>query len=358
MSAVNGTVILAQSDHYQETLLSSAFLSMNLAVRKVKKELPLIHEIKAISAATRGQVLICADLARIAQERMLWPQFAAAVRSIVGDVDFLANQSRLLRTSHTTRAWAMKHGAVDLFGRVSHLRIRSSMRPVLDAVSQIFATEHDPMRIDDYIRGMHGALSDDADEFAVLQSAWRRLEGAGYSPEMIAEEMMESSRVEVRDRRFRLKLYPQCFLGNQAVDWISQHLSLSRAQAEDVGNLLLELGLFYHVAKDQPLKDGEFYYRYAAPDAILGRLDLDLVMAEARELRGFDRQDRRWRGINFPRCFVGSEAVDWLSQFYGIERNEAICLGQVLHDIYHFRHVADEHGFVDQGYFYRMTMDR
>jgi hypothetical protein len=358
MSAINGTVILAQSDHYQETLLSSAFLSMNLAVRKVKKELPLIHEIKAIRAATRGQVLVCGDLARIAQERMLWPQFTAAVRSIVGDVDFLANQSRLLRTSHTARAWAMKHGAVDLFGRVSHLRIRGSMRPVLDAVSQIFSTEHDAVRVDDYVRGMHGALGDDADEYAVLQSAWKRLEGAGQSPEMIAEDMMASSRVEVRDRRFRLKLYLDCFLGNQAVDWISQHLSVSRAQAENVGNLLLKLGHFYHVAKDQPLRDSEFYYRYAAPDGMLGRLDLDLVMAEARELRGFDSQDRRWRGVSFPRCFVGTEAVDWLASFYRIERNEAISLGQLLHDMYHFRHVADEHGFVDQDYFYRMTMDR
>jgi Domain found in Dishevelled, Egl-10, and Pleckstrin (DEP) len=358
MNAVNGTVILAQSDHYQETLLTSAFLSMNLAVRKVKKELPLIHEIKAIRSATRGQVIVCADLARIAQERMLWPQFTAAVRSIVGDVEFVANQSSLLRPSHTARAWAMKHGAVDLFGRVSHLRVGGSMRPVMDVVSQIFRTEHDSARVDDYIRGMHGALNDDADECAVLQNAWKRLEAAGQPPAMIAEEMIDSGRVEVRDRRYRLKLYPNCFLGSEAVDWISRHLSVGRAQAENVGNLLMKLGYFYHVAKDQPLKDGEFYYRYSAPEGALGLLDIDLVMAESRELRGFDSQDRRWRGMSFPRCFVGSEAVDWLSSFYGIERNEAICLGQVLYDLYHFRHVADEHDFVDHDYFYRMTMDR
>ena len=46
--AVQGTVILAQADHYQEMLLSSAILSMNLAVRKVRRDLPLLHEIKAV----------------------------------------------------------------------------------------------------------------------------------------------------------------------------------------------------------------------------------------------------------------------------------------------------------------------
>jgi Domain found in Dishevelled, Egl-10, and Pleckstrin (DEP) len=356
-TTTKGTVILAQAEHYQEMLLSSAILSMNLAVRKVRRDLPLLHEIKAIRDSTRGHVVVFADLARIAQERMLWPQFTAALSEIVGNVGLMANQSNLLNISSTVRAWAMKHGAYDLMGRVSHIRVDSSMRPLLDAMRHFFGIEPDLVRVNEYLTGMHGTLDADADSVAVFQKTWRRLEGAGQSPTLIAEDMKAAASIVSQDRRYRLVVYPNCFLGTEAVDWLADHLSISDTQAEDVGNLLMKMGHFYHVAKDQPFKNEKFFYRFSAPNSLLNNLDLDLIMQESRELRGFDVQDRTWRGMRFVKCFVGAEAAKWMSAFYGLGKEGAIALGQSLHDIYHFRHVVDERDFIDHDFFYRMTMD-
>lgn len=355
--SVKGTVILAQSDHYQEMMLYTANLSMNLAVRKVRRDLPLLHEIKAIKDSTRGRVVVCADLARIAQERMLWPQFVRALKGIVGDVDLIATQSALLHVSSPVRAWAMKHGAYDLIGRVSHLRIESSMRPLLDAMRHFFGIEPTAARVNEYLGGLHGTLDVSVDRAACFQKTWRRLEGTGQSPAAIAEDMRSAAGIVSEDRRYRLTVYPNCFLGNEAVEWLSNHLFVSEEQAEDVGNLLMKMGYFYHVVKEQPFRNARFFYRFSEATALLHALDLDLIMRESSELRGFDVQDRTWRGMRFPNCFVGNEAVKWMSGFYGLGTQGAIALGQSLHDIHHFRHVVEERDFVDHEFFYRLTMD-
>jgi Domain found in Dishevelled, Egl-10, and Pleckstrin (DEP) len=357
MKAVEGTVILAQSDHYQDMLIGTALHSMNLAVRKVKKDLPLLHEIKAIRETTRGPVLVCADLSRLAHERMLWPQFTGALHSIVGDIGLLATQSKLIRVSPLARGWAMKHGAIDLIGRVSHLRESSSMRPLMHAMSDFFSIEPDPARIHDFIGGMHGSIDETTDQMFADQKTWQRLESIGQQPERIVDAMLDSGKVVSKDRRYRFKTYPNCFLGNEATAWIAGHLSISEAQAEDVGKLLMGLGCLYHVVKDQPFVNDAFFYRFSRPSPALELIDLDLVMHESREQRGFDVQDRSWRGMRFPKSFIGSEAAQWLSSFYGLSSEDAIGLGQLLQDIGHFQHVTDQHGFIDHEFYYRMTLD-
>jgi Domain found in Dishevelled, Egl-10, and Pleckstrin (DEP) len=357
MSAVHGTVILAQSDHYQEVMLTSVFLSMNLAVRKIRRDLPLLHEIKAVCDSTRGTIVVCADLGRVAMERMLWPQFARSIRSLIGNVELLATHDNLIRVDHRVRSWAMKHGAHDVIPRLSHVRVKSSVRPLMEPMSQIFGIEPDAQRVSEYVSGLHGNLRDEADKFSTYQHTWRKLEGVGHIPDLIAESMMDSGSVQAMDRRYRLKTYPNCFLGREATTWLSSNLSISRAQAVDVGELLRVLGFVYHVAMDQPFADSDFYYRYRRETGVLTKIDPDMVMEEGLSIRGFDIKDRTWRGISFPRCFVGAEAVKWMSSFYGISMEDAISLGQLMLDIYLFRHVTDEHGFVDQPFFYRMTLD-
>ena len=357
MTAVHGTVIVAQSDHYQEMLISTALQSMNFSVRKVKKDQPLLHEIKALCENARGTVLVCADLGRIAQERMLWPQFAAALHAIVGHIGLLATQNKLLQVSPLARVWAMKHGAVDLIGRVSHLRTTSSMRPLVNAISDYFSIEPDPTRIVDFIAGLHGDINEKADTMSAYQKTWHRLESIGQPPELIVHTMMDIGGVVSQARRYRLTTYPNCFLGNEAAGWIANHLSVSTAQAEDIGNLLMRQGHLYHVVKDQPFINDKFFYRFVQPNKAIEGIDLDLVMNESRERLGFDVQDRIWRGMKFPRSFIGSEAAQWLASFYGLSAQEAIAVGQLLQDIHHFQHVTDQHDFIDREFFYRMTLD-
>ena len=80
--------------------------------------------------------------------------------------------------------------------------------------------------------------------------------------------------------------------------------------------------------------------------------DLARLVERMREPSGVPIQDRRHRLAVYPRCFVGSEAVDWLLRTAELTRGEAVALGQRLIDRGFVRHVLDEHGFRDGNFFY------
>jgi hypothetical protein len=72
---------------------------------------------------------------------------------------------------------------------------------------------------------------------------------------------------------------------------------------------------------------------------------------------GVDIADRRHLLSHYPRCFVGTEAVEWLMRAEDLSRDEAIRLGQRLVDRGLLHHVLDEHPFRDGPYFYRFFAD-
>ena len=81
-----------------------------------------------------------------------------------------------------------------------------------------------------------------------------------------------------------------------------------------------------------------------APEAFVGRLATLLHIA-----------DRRWRFTDYPRCFVGSEAVERLMSALRLPRKEAIALGQAMNELGLLTHVVQEHPFLDQGLYYRLA---
>ncbi|KAI3842319.1 hypothetical protein MKW98_026109 [Papaver atlanticum] len=64
-------------------------------------------------------------------------------------------------------------------------------------------------------------------------------------------------------------------------------------------------------------------------------------------------KDRFYKMRRFTNCFLGSEAVDFLSEDQYMERKEAIEFGQQLAKKYFFRHVLDENVFEDGNHLYR-----
>lgn len=74
----------------------------------------------------------------------------------------------------------------------------------------------------------------------------------------------------------------------------------------------------------------------------------------------FDVRDRRYGfpARNYPRCFVGSEAVEALIEGgIAVDREDAIRLGNLLLAAGVFRHVLGEHPFRDEHLFYRFAED-
>ena len=89
----------------------------------------------------------------------------------------------------------------------------------------------------------------------------------------------------------------------------------------------------------------------------LALINLEQLVAEMRTVGGVKIHDRSYHLVNYPRCFVGSEAVDWLANRFNITRESAVRLGQRLVDENWIHHVVDEHPFEDGYFFYRFYWD-
>ncbi|MEM8604607.1 MAG: hypothetical protein AAGF24_12330 [Cyanobacteria bacterium P01_H01_bin.121] len=180
----------------------------------------------------------------------------------------------------------------------------------------------------------------------------------------LATAMQSPAGLDIQDRRYRLKIYPACFVGAEAVDWLVQNRGCSRQEAEDVGIEMMRLGLITHVSNEQPFQDTYFFYRFTRDFNLpvitqsgdvqnrSTNLDLDRVATDMFGPEGLDIRDRRYNFTVYPDCFVGSEAVDWLVQRYKIARQEAVEVGQLLVDNRIVHHVVDEHDFEDAYLFY------
>ncbi|GBF79276.1 mechanosensitive ion channel domain-containing protein [Aphanothece sacrum] len=89
----------------------------------------------------------------------------------------------------------------------------------------------------------------------------------------------------------------------------------------------------------------------------LSQEELDKMIEKMRSLEGIEIKDRRYRLNVYSHCFIGSEAVDWLTEHFNCLRQEAIELGQILVERKIIHHVTDEHPFEDDYLFYRFYLD-
>ena len=186
----------------------------------------------------------------------------------------------------------------------------------------------------------------------------------------VANAMCSSAEpLEIRDRSYRLTKYPKCFIGSEAVDWLVRHHALSRPQAVRLGERMFESGLFHHVADDHDFKDGNFYFRFFADEAPIAGppgkargLDIDTLDAKDAATRmrgagGVEVATRRYLLKSYPKCFIGTEAVDWIAATYRLSRPLAVKLGERMVEAGIVHHVADDHDFKDGEFFYRYYAD-
>ncbi|HVO26148.1 MAG TPA: mechanosensitive ion channel domain-containing protein [Candidatus Margulisiibacteriota bacterium] len=88
---------------------------------------------------------------------------------------------------------------------------------------------------------------------------------AGWTDEQIQTliaRMRAPDGVPITDRRHLLTVYPKCFVGREAVDWLTHTVGLTREEATMVGQLAMDRGAFHHVLDEHGFKDGNFFYRF------------------------------------------------------------------------------------------------
>ncbi len=152
---------------------------------------------------------------------------------------------------------------------------------------------------------------------------WRRMGAAGG--------------LQIQDRLHKLRTYPQCFVGAQALDWMVATLRVSRAEALRQGRALVAVGLVRHVLDEHDFKDGEFFYCLvpavvsASAPAVATAAAADA--APCTEVEGLpagrstavapgkkvllEALDFPWRShrrglLRHHRCASGREVVDWI----------------------------------------------
>ncbi|KAL2352648.1 vacuolar membrane-associated protein-like protein IML1 [Cryomyces antarcticus] len=71
--------------------------------------------------------------------------------------------------------------------------------------------------------------------------------------------------VKLIDRRWHWKYYHHCFRGDEFTSWLLQHFKdiENRDTAVELGEKLMQLGLFQHVQQKHKFRDGHFFYHIA-----------------------------------------------------------------------------------------------
>jgi small-conductance mechanosensitive channel len=108
----------------------------------------------------------------------------------------------------------------------------------------------------------HDREADDLDT-TLAPSAWSDAEIAA-----LVARMRAPGGVAILDRKHLFSVYPRCFVGREAVDWIARTLGLGRDEAVGVGEVLMARGVLHHVLDEQPFRDGHYFYRFVADEPV------------------------------------------------------------------------------------------
>ncbi|NEP62954.1 MAG: mechanosensitive ion channel [Symploca sp. SIO2G7] len=84
--------------------------------------------------------------------------------------------------------------------------------------------------------------------------------------EELVQAMREPGGVETKNRYYRRNLYPACFIGAEAVEWLMQRQNCTSEVAIALGELLISQKIIHHVTDQQPFRDDYLFYRFYADE--------------------------------------------------------------------------------------------
>lgn len=181
----------------------------------------------------------------------------------------------------------------------------------------------------------------------------------------IATRMRGVDGVAISNRRHRVRIYPDCFVGNQAVDWLMAQYALTRPQAVRMGERLHAHRLITHVLEEHDFIDGPLFYRFATSTRAELPGDREAMAYSDQQLRTLMHAMRGRHGprlgthyhllVRYPECFDARDAVTWLVRHLDVDRPLATAIGRRLLRRDWIRHVFDDHDFEDRRLFYRFV---
>jgi Domain found in Dishevelled, Egl-10, and Pleckstrin (DEP) len=275
----------------------------------------------------------------------------SAKRAVIKVREKLPNATVILHTerkhlidAHDQR-WAKMCGANDIVAKITATRWSHTGDELMNYL-ETDETQRARMRhrIMPYVRAAQQLETKDEATRVIAQG-----EALGFDLIDLARRLGRSGGVDIRDRSYHLRSFPECFVASEAVDWITQALKVTRADAQLLGRAMQDCGLIYHVAREQAFADAYLFFRVARLPETLVIADF---VAQVSATTGFERRDRTYLGTEYKHCFIGKEALAWC-RAHRMNVNEAMSAGQRLIDLSIVSHVANEHPLKDDGLFYR-----
>lgn len=261
--------------------------------------------------------------------------------------------------SAAEQAWAHHAGIASLLPGSSVAAWRDSLAPVLGRVlSAIGAPALDAPRLEAYLNGL--VRSGAEPRPGVVKDAYvdaYQLERAGVNAGQLHEAMQATDGVPRAERAWRGKSYRDCIVASQAVDWLASRHGLRRELALRACTFLWRTGRMHHVLREADFRDDFLFFRFSGRRAELEGVDLVRVEGAMRRRDGVPIEERNYLSKTYPRCFIGSEAVDWMAARCGLSVGAAETIGERMLELGIFHHVLDEHGFLEGRYYYRFRAD-
>nr|XP_046240637.1 DEP domain-containing mTOR-interacting protein [Scatophagus argus] len=171
----------------------------------------------------------------------------------------------------------------------------------------------------------------------------------------------------IKDRRYHLRTYPNCFVAQELVDWLVSHKEApDRATAVCLLQHLMDHDIIHHVCdKRTVFKDAKLLYRFRKDDGTFPfNTEVKIFMRGQRlyeHLIGEKNsilQLREEHGVAYQRSFPGCKLIDWLIQNGEAEsRRRGLELCRALQEHGIIQHVAKKHDFFDSGLLYQFCIN-
>ncbi|KAL8709911.1 MAG: hypothetical protein Q9220_005361 [cf. Caloplaca sp. 1 TL-2023] len=89
---------------------------------------------------------------------------------------------------------------------------------------------------------------------------------SNFNLQALAQTIQGDKGVRMMDRRWHWRLHYNCFIGNEFTSWLLQNFQDvdTREEAVELGNELMQNGLFSHVEQRHNFRDGNYFYHVAA----------------------------------------------------------------------------------------------
>lgn len=354
-----GFVGLMLSHPGDEKLFEAALESQGVACAGLKVNGGGLLESIAAEPRMQGTAAVVADVTFLTERGISPAILAGWLRQSLPRVALFARLPSRSGIAPAEREWASQAGIASLLPGSSAAAWQDSLAPVVGRViSALGEREVKHAKLEAAVNRLvkSGAEPRSGPVKDIYADAWA-LESEGVSANAICEALLASSEGLVADRRYRGKVYRDCFVASEFIDRMVARLGMRRATALRVGSFLWRTGRIHHVVREAPFDDGLLFFRFGGTREAMARLDLGEVESAMRGPGGAPIAERSYLGKTYPSCFIGSEAVEWLRGRYRLTRGEAESAGQRLLELGAFHHVLDDHGFLDGNLFYRFRID-